>query len=158
MGSDGGGLARTLMPAGSFRFIFSVICSVIALVSACALTILVFGKELNGDFLPKLILLIFIVGVFVVVHPNFRITRGARWPLAYMSVLLLSGILMTLIVLVWSYVHGIKGVYVGGVVSLIAGLVGLWGYRSKSMEKLRAHFAQIWQDEYRRREYLRNSK
>ncbi|WP_189575945.1 hypothetical protein [Marinobacter zhanjiangensis] len=158
MGSDGGGLFRALVPAGSFRLIFSIICSVIALVSACALAILVFGQELDGDFLSKIILVVFFIGVFLVVHPNFRLTRGAKWPLTYMSVLLLLCILLTLATLVWSYVHDIRDIYVGGLVGLIAGVVGLWGYRSKSVEKLRAHFAQIWQDEYRRREYLRNGK
>lgn len=149
---------RALLPPGSFRFIGSIICSVIALVSTCASAILVFGQGLSSDFLAKLIVLMLFVGVFLVFHPNFRITRGAKWPLVYMSVLLLSCISLLLIVLAWSYLHDTGNVGVGVFVGLIAGVIGLWGYRSRALEKLRAHFDQIWKEECRRREILRNSR
>ncbi len=155
---DEQGMLRTLIPPGSIRFILSIVCSIISLVSALALVILVFGRQLNSDLLAKLIVVIFIIGVFGIVHPNFRLTRGEKWPLTYMSVLLLSCILITSITLIWSYFDGLEDVYAGGALGLVFGVLGLWGYRSKALEKLRSHFDQVWQDEYQKREHLRKGR
>lgn len=158
MSSDRPGLFRALLPPGSVRFILSIVCSVISLVSAFALAILVFGQQINSDLLSKLVVMMFIVGVLIVVHPNVKLTRGAKWPLTYMSALLLLCISLTSITLLWSYFRGLDNIYSGGLLGLVSGALGLLGYRSRALENLRAHFYQIWQDEYRRREYLRKGK
>lgn len=158
MRSEGQGVFRTLLPTGSVVFILSIICSIIALVSASAMVILAFGKHINPDFLTKLIVGTFLAGLFFIVYPNLRLTRGARWPLTHMSLLLCSCILLMLATLVWSYFQGSENVHVGALAGLASGVVGLSGYRSKALETLRAHFDQIWQDEYRRRTHLRNDK
>lgn len=152
------GLARTLFPPGSLRFILSILCSVVALVTAFGLVAVVFGRFVDGDLLPKLVVFTFIAGVFLVVHPNFRLTRGAKWPLTYMSVLLVCCLLMTLSTVAWAYIYGPHNVFVGGGVAFVSALLAIWGYRSQTLERFRAHFDELWRDHYRKLEAVQARK
>ena len=151
-------LARTLFPPGSLTFILSIICSIIALVMALGLATVVFGQLVGGDSLPKLVVFMFVAGVFLIVHPNFRLTRGAKWPVTYMLVLLVSCLLLTVSTLAWASIQGPRNVFAGGCVAVVAAVLALLGYRSQALERFRAHFDERWSEHYRRREAIAAKK